>query len=62
MHESGKYEDRMKEDLEEGSKIGITGTPANILLHNKTGEVVLKTGAQLLDAFKPDITKMLEKR
>jgi len=57
--ESGKYESRVKEDLDEGGQIGITGTPANILLQNETGEVVLKTGAQPFDAFKPDIAKML---
>jgi protein-disulfide isomerase len=60
--ENGKYERRVKEDIEEGAQIGITGTPANILLNNKTGEVVLKAGAQPLDAFKPDIAKMLDSR
>lgn len=60
--ETGKHEHRVKEDLAEGGKIGITGTPANILLHNKTGEVVLKSGAQPLEAFKPDIARMLEKK
>jgi predicted DsbA family dithiol-disulfide isomerase len=60
--ESGRHEARVKEDVDEGGKIGITGTPANILLHNETGEVVLKTGAQPLDAFKPDIAKMLDKK
>src|SRR6266542_3274629 len=33
-YDSGKYEPRVKEDLEEGGKIGITGTPANIHLHH----------------------------
>jgi protein-disulfide isomerase len=60
--ESGKYERRVKEDFNEGGQIGITGTPTNILLNNQTGEVVLKTGAQPLDAFKPDITKMLDQK
>jgi protein-disulfide isomerase len=60
--ETGKHEHRVKEDLAEGGKIGITGTPASILLHNATGEVVLKTGAQPLDAFKPDIARMLESK
>ena len=44
----------------EGSKIGITGTPANILLHNLTGEAVLKVGALPLEAFKAEIDKMLK--
>ena len=57
--DSGKYTSRVQEDLDEGVKIGITGTPANILVRNDTGEVVLKVGAQPLDSFKPDIEKLL---
>jgi protein-disulfide isomerase len=59
--ESGKYEARVKEDLDEGGKIGINGTPANILIHNETGEVVFKSGALPLEAFKSDIEKLLSK-
>lgn len=59
-YQSGKYAARVKDDLEEGEKIGVTGTPANIILNNKTGEVVLKTGAQPFTAFKGDIEQMLE--
>jgi hypothetical protein len=40
-------------------QIGITGTPVNILLHSQTGEAVMKFGALPLEAFKPDIDKML---
>lgn len=58
--ESGKYEARVKEDLDDGAKIGITGTPTNILFHHKTGNVVLKTGAQPLESFKADIDRMLQ--
>jgi protein-disulfide isomerase len=43
--ESGRYATRVKEDLDEGSAIGITGTPGTILLNNKTGEVRLLSGA-----------------
>jgi protein-disulfide isomerase len=59
---SGKYEARGKEDLEEGAKIGITGTPANILLHHPTGEVIYKSGAQPIEAFKADIENLLDER
>lgn len=58
--ESSKYEARVKEDIIEGTKIGITGTPANILFHHETGKAVLKTGAQPLESFKPDIERMLK--
>ena len=57
--DSGKYAARVQEDIEEGAQIGITGTPANILLHNETGETRLMTGALPLAAFKADIEAML---
>ena len=58
-YESGKYAARVKEDLDEGKKIGVTGTPTNIILNNQTGQAVLKTGAQPFAAFKLEIDKML---
>jgi protein-disulfide isomerase len=59
--DSGRYASRVQEDLDEGIQIGVTGTPANFLLGNETGEVILKIGAQGFDAFKPDIDKLLRK-
>jgi protein-disulfide isomerase len=59
--EAAKYASRVQEDLDEGVQFGITGTPANFLLRNDTGEVILKVGAQPADAIKPDIDKLLEK-
>jgi len=59
--DAAKYASRVQEDLNEGIQIGITGTPANFLLRNDTGEVILKIGAQPSDAIKPDIDKLLEK-
>jgi len=56
-----KYASRVQEDLDEGAQIGITGTPANFLLRNDTGEVILKVGAQPAEAIKPDIDKLLGK-
>jgi len=58
--ESGRYTERVQEDFQEGSKIGITGTPGNIFLHNKTGETVLKSGAYPFDELKIIIDKMLK--
>ncbi len=59
---SGKYEARVKEDLDEGSHIGISGTPAIIIANNRTGEVVLKSGALPLETFKADIDKQLQRK
>ena len=58
--ESGRYTERVQEDFQEGSKIGITGTLGNIFLHNKTGETVLKSGAYPFDELKIIIDKMLK--
>lgn len=58
--DSGRYATRVQEDFDEGTQIGITGTPATILLHNRTGEVRVKVGAQPMTAFKEDIDTMLE--
>ncbi|TKB49503.1 disulfide bond formation protein DsbA [Ferrimonas sediminicola] len=46
--ENGRYAGRVNEDLLEVSKIGITGTPGNILFHNASGEVSLISGARAL--------------
>jgi protein-disulfide isomerase len=59
--DAAKYASRVQEDLDEGIQVGITGTPANFLLRNDTGEVILKVGAQPSDAIKPDIDKLLRK-
>ncbi len=54
-----KYASRVQEDIDEGTQIGVSGTPANILLRNDTGEVVVKPGAQPIDDFKSAIDKLL---
>ena len=58
--ESGRYTERVQEDFREGTNIGITGTPGNVFLHNKTGKVVLKSGAYPFDALKTVIDNMLK--
>ncbi len=58
--ESGRYTARVKEDLAEGSRAGITGTPGTILLHNATGEVRVLSGAVPVAAIKADIARLLK--
>jgi protein-disulfide isomerase len=58
--DSGKFLARVQADETEGSQIGVTGTPATILLNNRTGAVVVKSGALPMAAFTADIDKMLE--
>ena len=57
--DSGKEAARVQEDIDETAKIGITGTPATILLHNSTGEVALKVGAQPAEVLKAEVEKLL---
>jgi protein-disulfide isomerase len=59
---SGRYTERVREDLAEGSRIGITGTPGNILLNNETGEVTSLKGAVSAKVLKENISRMLEKK
>ena len=57
---SGKYTQRVKDDFNEGAKSGISGTPGNIILNNKTREVTVKSGAYPFEGFKAVINKMLK--
>ena len=59
---SGRYTERVQEDLAEGSRIGITGTPGNILLNNETGEVKYLKGAVPTKVLKANFSRMLEKK
>jgi len=57
--DSNRYEKRVQEDLEEGSSVGITGTPGSILINNLTGEVRPVTGAQPITVFEKAIQELL---
>ena len=56
---SGRFKARVEEDFSEGTKIGITGTPGNILLNNKNGVVEVIHGAQPLSTLKARVEKLL---
>ena len=43
--ESGRMSARVEEDVIEGGKIGISGTPGNIIINNETGDAVPAAGA-----------------
>jgi protein-disulfide isomerase len=59
---SGRYTERVQEDLAEGSRVGITGTPGNILLNNETGEVKFLKGAVPTNVLQENFSRMLEKK
>lgn len=58
--DSGKYADHVKEDMNGGSKAGVTGTPGNILLSVKTGKTSLIPGAVPYETVKAVIDEMLK--
>jgi len=59
-YESGKYADRVQEDMAEGVQAGVTGTPGNILLHNETGEALMRAGAQPLGAMQEAVRTLMQ--
>lgn len=56
---SEKYLDIIEGQMNDGVASGVTGTPGNLLINNKTGEVMLVEGAQPFSAFKQVIDGML---
>ena len=58
--DSGKYATHVKEDMNGGSKAGVTGTPGNILLDTKTGKTKLIPGAVPFETIKAAIDEMLK--
>lgn len=57
--DSGRHTARVREDLEEGTRIGITGTPATIVRFHPTGEVRVKSGAAPLSEVLAEINKVV---
>ncbi len=57
--ESGRYAERVNEDFDEGSSIGVSGTPGNIFVDNRTGQVLARPGAQPFSVLKADVDKLL---
>jgi len=58
--DSEKYQARIRQDIKEGSKAGVTGTPGSILLNNKTGEARFVKGAQPFESVQAVIDEMLK--
>ncbi len=56
---SGRHAALVKQDLEEGASVGITGTPGNILRNNKSGAVLSRAGARPFEMFKADLDNLL---
>lgn len=57
--EEERYAQRVKEDLEEGQSIGISGTPGNVILDNQTGNVRLVAGAASVERMRSEIDALV---
>lgn len=58
--DSGKYAQKVKDQMAGGSAGGVTGTPGNIVINNKTGETRLISGAQPAENFQAAIEALRE--
>ncbi len=58
--DSGTYAAHVKEDMDGGTKAGVTGTPGNILLDTKTGKTRLIPGAVPFETIKTAIDEILK--
>lgn len=58
--DSGRYVGRVKDDLAEGMRIGITGTPGSILRANSNGRVAIRIGNSTGLALSQDIERLVE--
>jgi protein-disulfide isomerase len=60
-YESGKYEDRIQQDLKDAQAAGITGTPGFIVTYTVNGETKTETidGAQPFSTFQQRLEAIL---
>lgn len=57
--DSGKFAQHIKEDMDGGSKAGVSGTPGNIVVNLKTDENRIISGAVPFASFKTAIDALL---
>jgi protein-disulfide isomerase len=55
----GEFAQKVTGDMAFGRKLGVTGTPGNVVVNNETGEFVKVSGAVPAEAFAPAIDAFL---
>lgn len=58
--DSGKMTKKVQDQMDGGTKAGVSGTPGNIVMNIKTGETRLIPGAVPFEQVKPIIDEMLK--
>jgi protein-disulfide isomerase len=60
-YDSGKYKDRVQQDLKDGQAAGITGTPGFVITYTVNGETKTETidGAQPFTTFQQKLEAIL---
>ncbi|MFA5841943.1 MAG: DsbA family protein [Candidatus Paceibacterota bacterium] len=56
---SEKYKNRVNADIEDGSKVGVNGTPSTVLM-NKSGKKILLVGAQPVESVQAAVEEMIK--
>lgn len=56
--DSGKFQEKVRNDIAQATKMGITGTPATFIVDNQTGKTQFLSGAQPKESILAAIRKM----
>jgi len=59
---SGKYKQMIQEQMDRGTAMGVTGTPATVVVDNTTGRQVMVKGAQPAQALLQAIAQLVDQR
>ena len=56
----GEFASKVTAQMDFGRKLGVTGTPGNIVMNNETGEFTKVSGAVPAEAFDAAISTFLQ--
>jgi len=60
--ESGKYKQKIQDQMDRGTAMGVTGTPATVIVDNTNGRQILVKGAQPAQALLKAMGQLIEQR
>lgn len=60
--DSGKYAEKIQKQIAKGTSLGVTGTPATVVVDNKTGNRLLVKGAVPAQEFQAAIAQLIRMR